>query len=172
VLSQRSSKSSLVRSFSRPSQVSASGHGRSVTLPSIQSTYAAAALCLTPLQARAFIAAQVAVPALKGVAPLRTLLDVVQYVALHNPQSRFRVAQRASHRSHASGTSKLTIASGPTSEDPRWTELVSQWQRLLDEHIHAHLAAVSEHVRWITRKRRGLRAFSCTGSTPTCNHPA
>jgi hypothetical protein len=110
--------------------------------------YAAGALGLTPIQARTFVAAQAAVPVLKGVAPLRTLHDVLRFVALHNPASRFRVSQRAAHQSHASSTSKFNaVSDGKSSPEHRhWTELVAQWQRLLDEYVHLDLARAYDQV--------------------------
>jgi hypothetical protein len=119
------------------------GRSSGASVAYIHSNRAAAALRLTPLQASAFIAAQLAVPALKGVAPLRSLQDVVRFVSIHNPGSRFRVAQRVAHevgnistKPHAVGVAERET------EDPRWSELVHQWQKLLDEHLRVQLAQI------------------------------
>ena len=122
----------------------------SVVFPGLSSSMAAETLGLTPSQARTLVAAQVAVPALKGAPRLRTLHDVLHFVSLHNPRSRYRVAQRVAHGGARTGTLRSPTGSDATdsesADDKRWMQLICEFQRLIDEHIQCHLSAVYEQV--------------------------
>lgn len=108
---------------------------------------AANALGLSALQARAFIAAQQAVPQLKGTPVLRTAGDVVEFVSKFNPKSSHRRIQATAAGPGASvtGISSHQRAS-EAAEEAAWNRLVDLWQRLLDEYSQKQLQTVYEQA--------------------------
>lgn len=125
-----------------PARVSAGSR-----LPGFQSTLAAAALGLTPSQARAFVSAQAAVPTLKGTPHLRSLHDVLRFIAVYNPRSRFRVAQRAAHSNVISSALVRSGTDVGAANDKLWAQLLDGFQRLIEEYIQEMLAHTYEQVR-------------------------
>ena len=152
-----------------PTASGAATRGVEIT-PGLHSTMAAAALGLTPSQARALVAAQLAVPVLKGAAPWRTLHDIMRFVAQYNPRSRFRTAQRAVHSLAVSGVvNRPSVDTVRPADERHWTQLLDLFQRLIDEHIQGPLTAVYEQVRvaeyvWASRPLGAMS--SCSPRTP------